>query len=236
MITKSGTLAASILFFALSTFSKEDIIHHPAPKTPIYVETSSYEALKKQLPAFPAPGSPEQAADEKEILKLTKQRTKSECDQAKIEAPVSLDNFFGPKKSELTKEQVDALSVFFEQVRNDADFFIQQMKIDFPRKRPFLYMNEVKPCVPKEVTGAYPSGHATLSKLYALILTDMFPTNAEKFEKRSLEVGKHRILSGMHHPSDIEAGRKLAQLIYKELKKSKKFETAYTEVLAKTKK
>lgn len=227
-------LAASVVFVSLSVFAKE-VIHHPAPKKPIYVETNLYDILKKQLPTPPAVGSKEQAADEKEILKLTKERTDEQCKQAKIEAPVSLDNFYGPATTKIKAEHIKILSPFFEQTRNDADFFIQQMKIDFPRKRPFLYMKEVKPCVPEEVTGAYPSGHATLSKLWALILTDFYPTESKTFEARAEDIGKHRILSGMHHPSDIKAGRQLAQLIYNELKKSKTYEAAFKDVQAKIK-
>ena len=77
--------------------------------------------------------------------------------------------------------------------------------------------------MPKEVTGAYPSGHAVLSKLYALILTDLQPQLKEELEARAQQIADHRVLSGMHHRSDINAGRKVAELTYAKLKKSKKF-------------
>lgn len=228
-------VALTFVFLNIASAKSADVIHHPAPKTPIYLETSLYEVLKKQLPPLPAKNSAAQKADEKEIFELQKNRTKADCEQAQIEAPVSLNNFYGPSKSALSKDQVEKLAPFFEQIRNDADFFIQNMKKDFYRDRPFIYLKGVTPCVPKEVTGAYPSGHATLSKLYALILTDIFPANAQKFETRAKEIGKNRILSGMHHPTDIEAGRNLAEFIYKELKKSKSYEAAFKEVAAKVK-
>ncbi|MFN7685626.1 MAG: phosphatase PAP2 family protein [Oligoflexia bacterium] len=88
---------------------------------------------------------------------------------------------------------------------------------------PFLYVKGLNPCVPKEVTGAYPSGHAVLSKLFSLVLSDFFPGKKDQLEARAKQIGDHRILSGMHHRSDVEVGRSIAILIYEEFKKSKSF-------------
>ena len=104
------------------------------------------------------------------------------------------------------------------------------MKKDFPRHRPFSYIKGVTACVPTEESPSYPSGHGTISKLYALVLMDLYPTEKDKLEKRGIEIGQHRVQIGVHHPTDIEAGRKLADLLYSELKKSKKYQDRFEKL------
>lgn len=217
-----------LLVFAVSTVAEDKgVVHHPAPKDPVYLNSSLYDSLKIKLPIPPVLKSASQSDDEKQLFDFQKSRTDADCMQAKAEVFVSLKGFFESPRGPLKRSDVEKLTPFFEQVRNDGDYFIQRMKKDFPRKRPFAYIEGIEPCVPKEVTGAYPSGHAALSKLYALILSDFFPAHRAKLEARALEIGKHRVLSGMHHPTDIASGRVLAELLYGELKKSKKFQSAF---------
>ncbi len=86
--------------------------------------------------------------------------------------------------------------------------------------------------MPKEVTGAYPSGHSTLAKLYALILADLYPAMKNELLTRGDQIALDRVISGMHHPTDIQAGKILGELIYQELKKSKEFQSAYSKISA----
>jgi hypothetical protein len=226
--TTMGTARIAFLFtlFASQAFvfgNQKDVVHHPAPRQPIFLSISWYETLKKEVPPPPAIGSEAQALDETELLEMMRTRTKADCKQARAEMAVSLDTFFGPRAGLLTASQVKAQSAFFEQVRNDSDYFIQRLKKDFPRKRPFLYVNGVKPCVKKEVTMAYPSGHAVLSRLFALILSDQDPARATAYQTRADEIARHRVIAGMHHPSDIALGKKLADKIHAQLKRSPQF-------------
>lgn len=217
-------------FFIVSAALAAEVVHHPAPKDPTFISAALYPTFKKALPLPPAPQDARQKKDEAELFDWQSKRQEKDCAEAKSEVMVSLESFYGPKSTLLTQTEVKKWTVFFEHVRNDADFFIQKLKKDFPRQRPFLYLTDLHPCVPREVTGAYPSGHAVLSKLFALILSDLYPERQTKLELRGQEIGQHRVLSGMHHPSDIEAGRELASLIYQELKKSPSFQKELAQV------
>ncbi len=196
------------------------------------MKSDFYPILKKTLAQPPQKGSDQQKADEEELLKLQESRSQADCDQAKFEVLVSLQNFFGVPNGPVPEPTVKKLAPFFEQLRNDGDYFIQRLKIDYPRQRPFLYLSSLNPCVPKEVTGAYPSGHAVLSKLFALVLADIFPKQKEVLETRAQAIADHRILSGMHHRSDVDAGRRLATLVYEELRKSPKYQVDLNKLLA----
>ena len=223
-------LCLFILYFSLSLSARDlGVVHHPVPKPPLYLKEGWYESLKAQFPPPPTLESVEQKHDEQELFKLQKERTPIDCERAKSEIFVSLKNFFGQEFGLLNEKDLEKLGPFFEQIRNDSDFFIQKLKVDYPRKRPFLYIQGLEPCIPKEVTGAYPSGHGVLSELYFLILSELFPNLKGKLEQRAHQIAQDRVIAGVHHPSDIEAGKKVALLIFNELKKSKEFQKAFSQ-------
>ncbi len=222
-------LFALILLLQTNLTLALDTVTHPAPKEPKYIASTWYETLKKQIPLPPKKADKAQKEDETTLLKLQKNRTVTDCERAKSEIFVSLENFFGKPNGPLEPEKLRALVPFFDSIRNDADYFVQKLKVDFPRDRPFVYLKEINPCVAKEVTKAYPSGHGTISKLYAMILSDFFPGTNAQLDERSKKIGEDRVLAGMHHPTDIEAGRKIADLIYQELQKSEKYQRAFNE-------
>lgn len=217
----------AICFFILmsSAFAEDkEYVHRTEPTEPLYISSSFYEKLKAELPPAPKADGPEQKKDEEELRRWQKVRTPQDCERAQREVDVRLAAFYGQPDGSLDEKTLSVVKSFFDQLRNDADYFILKLKKDTTRPRPYLYMKDIKPCVLKEITSAYPSGHALLSKLYALVLSEMIPDQQEKLEKRARQIGEDRILSGVHHPSDVEAGQKLAIILHSEIKKSKKYQ------------
>lgn len=203
---------------------------HPAPKKPTMLPIELEGSFRKEMPPPPASGSDAQRRDERELLELQAKRVESDCVRARSEVYVGLAAFFGGPGGILSEAEVSVLNPFFDKIRNDVDYYIQLLKKEFPRKRPHLYVTGISPCVPREVTGAYPSGHATLSKLYALILGDFFPARKAALLMRADQISLDRVIGGMHHPSDIEAGKRLAVLAYDALKRSRDFGQRSTEI------
>lgn len=199
---------------------------HPAPTEPKYLSVDLYDGLKAKLPKPPSANSTEQKGDEAKLLAAQASRTAADCERANAEVGVSLASFFGGEGGVLSAAEVSRLEPFLAQVRNDADYFIQRLKKDFPRQRPFLYVDGLNPCVPKEVTQAYPSGHAAISRLQALVLGRIFPERTAALYARAKTIGQDRVLAGVHHPSDIAAGAQLAEMLYGQLGKSEAFREA----------
>jgi len=56
---------------------------------------------------------------------------------------------------------------------------------------------------------------------YALAIK--FPKRAKLFFKRANAIAKNRMLGGVHYPSDIRAGKKLADYLAAKFFKNKKF-------------
>lgn len=226
MKMKNLFIALLIIYTHLS-YAADDKAIHPPPKTPTLIAANLLVDFKKNLTPPPLVNSDGQKNDEKILKEYQVTRSEPDCLRAKSEVYVSLASFYGKPYGPLSDEEVAKLAPRFEQVRNDADYYIQLLKIEFPRQRPFLYIEGLVPCVAKEVTGAYPSGHSTLARLYALILADLYPTKKDLLFKRAEVIATDRVLAGMHHPSDIKTGKELGEVLYKEFKRSELFNTLF---------
>jgi len=232
---RANTLAALSVSLAIlngCASTSDGYAVHPVPTEPKFISATLYDKFKAALKAPPAAGTAAQEADEKALLEIQNQRTAADCERAASEVKLSLQSFFGAPNGPLKEEEIPKLESFFSQIRNDTDYFIQRLKKDFPRPRPFLYVKGLAPCVLKESTQAYPSGHATIARVQARILAMLYPDRIEGFLARARTIGQDRILGGVHHPSDVKAGEALGDAVYEALKKSK----SYAEALAELKK
>lgn len=159
-------------------------------------------------------------------MEFQQNRTSADCAMATQEIFLSLKGFtgvYGAYGKEFTLEQEKVLSPFIDRTGEEVVFFAKRLKKDYPRPRPYDYISGITPCVRKEKSMAYPSGHAALSRVYAKVLGVIYPELKNKFQERSDEIAKNRVLGGVHHPSDIESGKKLGALIFEDVMKSEKY-------------
>ncbi len=196
---------------------------HPAPKPPKYISADLFEEFKRKIVHPPKPGSRAQKSDEAELFKLQKERTAADCERAADEVKIDLESFMGESKPILSEAELRELRVAFRQFLNDADYYVQKLKVAFPRDRPFVYLKGIEPCIAKEVTKSYPSGHAAISRLYARILGELIPQEKRRFLELADSFGRDRVLGGVHHPTDILAGKQLGDLVYSKLRKSPEY-------------
>lgn len=203
----------------------------------VYLNESQYESLKKQISPPPTLDSKEQKDDIAEMLLIQKNRTKNQCERAELEVKITFKSFVGPELYPFfTLDDDKIIDSLLSKTRGDVVYFSRRMKKDYPRERPYNYIPELKPCVHKETSLAYPSGHSTMAKAYAGILGELYPKFKSQFDQRANEIAQNRVLAGVHHPSDIVSGKKLGNLIFQELMKSgnyqKQIEQIKTELAA----
>lgn len=60
---------------------------------------------------------------------------------------------------------------------------------------------------------SYPSGHAALGAMMAILLAEMVPERREALFAHGWKYGDARVISGVHFPSDVEAGRILGSIL-----------------------
>src|SRR6185312_45597 len=216
-----------ILSFSTFTFvgtTGTDYAHHPDSKEPLYIEMNWYESLKNQIPPSPANDSAQQKEDEQTMLAKQKSRMPQDCERASTEVGINLSTFYGKPYGFLNDSQIKVLSAFFEQVRNDTSYFVLKIKKEFHRDRPYRTLADLNPCVTKETSDSYPSGHAAISQVFALTLEELFPAQKTTLEARNQQIAKDRVLAGLHYPSDIKEGSAIGKIIFLQMKNSPRFQ------------
>ena len=66
----------------------------------------------------------------------------------------------------------------------------------------------------------------------ALVLADLFPDKHDAILAEARAIGWHRVEIARHYPTDIYAGRVLAQAIVRQMKKSDAFQKDFAEAKA----
>ena len=209
---------AALVIFTSALFSEDWLI----PRTTYYVT-----AEQQKFPDFPAPpeaGSKKDKADLAAVLDWQKRRAPQDCARASAAARAGYEEFFGDI-SPFPKPLPEAAAVIFKRVKTETDGAAADIKDVFKRPRPFLRDAALEPCLGRVGGLAYPSGHATISRLFALMLSDLAPSRKKEFFARADEAARDRVIGGAHHPSDIEAGKRLAGLLYRRYQKSTAFRT-----------
>lgn len=213
-------LMLSVLAFGVALTPAESIAAWPG------------SVYRKLLGPYPARGTVEEAQDLEVLLKHQENRTEEECRLASLESKASLTNFFGKHHGLLSQKELKRLKFTLLIPLARTGINISLAKRTFKRPRPYLTWSELNPCIAREKSTAYPSGHATLARVYARLLSKIYPERAEAFMNRANEAAKFRVIGGVHHPSDIEAGKKLGDRVASRILKSKEFAKMMEELHA----
>lgn len=165
---------------------------------------------------FPAPGSAEEAKDFDILLKIQSQRTAADCALAAKDESTDLEVMFGGPGL-LSQSEVKQAKSYLVKAWAAAGANIWIAKKMYKRPRPYDVTNKIKPCISLESSYAYPSGHTMMARIFARILGTMYPERAKAFMLRENQYSMNRAIGGVHHPSDIRAGKQLGDVIAKEL-------------------
>ena len=128
------------------------------------------------LPTPVAPTTPENQRELAAMATIQNTRSPEDCNRAAAEVEVSLASFFGPAGGgPLTIDEVAKLSDMFASVIPEVRYFSNQGKTLWHRARPYDEDSTLTPCIAKEATFSYPSGHAAVSRAFADILVTLYP-------------------------------------------------------------
>jgi len=183
----------------------------------------------------PLPDSAEQAADMAEVKAVYHAATSNEIADAYSEKKFDIFNFTPAIGDFFVAGKFPKTEAFFEKVQTDAAAVTDNAKDFYKRPRPYV----TDPTLINgklEKSFSYPSGHSTESMVLALVLADLFPDRHDAIIAKARSIGWHRVQTARHYPTDIYAGRVLAQAIVGEMKKNpdfqKDFEEAKSEIAA----
>ena len=224
-ITKPAFFARTIVFAAvfasatLVSFAKETALN--------YLKENKPNAAELLTPP-PLIDSPEQAADMDEVKAVYHAASAADKQAAYDEKKFSVFNFTGAVGAYFVETNLPKTAAFFQKVQLDAETVTDAGKDYFHRPRPFTTDTNLANGK-LEKSFSYPSGHSTESMVLALVLADLLPAQHDAILAHARTMGWHRIQIARHYPTDIYAGRVLAQAIVKQLKKSDDYEEAFKE-------
>ncbi len=234
-------LAPVLLSLAVALAPSRAADDRMAPPTGA-VQTSGLHYLPAGKPdavALLAPppqlGSAEQATDLDEVRAVYRAATPQ--DKAVAAGWHRFDAFtFTPAIGAFfVSSNLPVTTAFFHRVQTDAETVTDHAKRFYRRPRPFV----TDPSLANgklEHSFGYPSGHSTESMVLALVLADLFPARHDAIIAEARSIGWHRVMIARHYPTDIYAGRVLAQAIVRQMKASpgfqKDFAAARAEIAA----
>jgi acid phosphatase (class A) len=157
------------------------------------------------------------------VLALQASRTPDDCSRATTEINPGVEAFFGPAFGPLSQDEVNLWGDFLTKVLADGSQITDREKKFWNIPRPGKQSDQVQSCVPMPSSPSYPSGHSMGSHLMALVLASLDSSRADAFEGRADQVAHDRVVAGVHFPSDIEGGKRLAERIFHELMKNPEF-------------
>jgi acid phosphatase (class A) len=204
-------LMPAFFAFSLQSFAAPDVV---------LLSKAEVVAL---IGAYPARGTQAEAMDDEVLLDWQQKRTKADCDYA-AENEVTITNLFGGRRGPLTAAEIKSLPLSLKAMA-PAEFGANAVlaKRVFNRPRPYLRNPDLTPCIEKESSTAYPSGHAMYARGMARLLSKRFPHKTEQLMKRGDEAAMNRVIGGVHHPSDIEAGKILGDEIARRILRGERF-------------
>lgn len=224
MIRNSSALLLGSLLLSACASSQSTEAQTEAKKWAFW-EKGGYYVKAEELPANlvpppPAPGTKVDKADLAELDRWQKKRTDKLCAEVIAQRKVEPEYFF----AKLPFEPKSTAEAFLLRIRADVGQAVSLYKAKYERPRPFRRdADRFHPCYPESHGTSYPSGHAAISQAYALALGDLDPAHRSLYLKEAGQAALNRVIGGVHHPSDVQAGAALGAAVYEKIKQTPQF-------------
>lgn len=161
----------------------------------------------------PPPGEAATRREIEQMLVLQQQRTPAQAERSVADLEQSIFRFSDVMGERFRKEDLPRTARLFETLYRTESILNKQGKEKWQRTRPPLFDQRIQPVARYYSSGSYPSGHSAFAYLSGIVLAEMVPEKRAQIFARASEFGENRVLGGVHYPSDIEAGRRLATMI-----------------------
>lgn len=177
------------------------------------------------LPPPPAAGSTAVANDEEVHKSAAALRDTPRYRLAALDAelifPRAADAFVCTLGARIDEQHTPRLYRLLQRTLLDSAVSTAGAKNRYMRTRPFAAYEEPT-CAPQDEArlrknGSYPSGHATVGWVWALILAEVDPARADAILARGRSYGESRLVCNVHWQSDIIEGRFLGAAVVSQL-------------------
>jgi acid phosphatase (class A) len=223
------TLALSLAFFAAFIPAHAQTPKPPKPAAPTkaayYIDPAVLD-LPALIPDPPAVGSAENDAQLAELHRIERTRTPAQIAAAKSdevnESLFLYSTVLGPSFTPAAFPLTAALGAH---VLNEQSVAGGELKKLFARPRPYQTDKTLHPvCAVTDAPTSYPSGHALTGYLEGLTLAEIIPEKRTQILARADDFAHNRLVCGVHYPSDLEASRRVAYVVFGYMLATPKFQ------------
>ena len=195
----------------------------PAPKPDVW-PLPPLEYFVEHLPAPPRATSYRDRLDLSDAIARQGSMTPAQMTQAQKSYAFNVFYFSDILGPGFTPKNYPKTAAFFQKLTATVNIVIVGLKNHYARLRPFqAHPDQIKLLVKNEPGYSYPSGHTTRGRLFALVLGELCPDKQHALESSGEQVGVDRILAGEHYRTDLEAGHRLAKMMFLQLQKDPDF-------------
>ncbi|MFC4526877.1 phosphatase PAP2 family protein [Dyella halodurans] len=160
------------------------------------------------LPPPPAAGSLAAQHELQTVLGVQASRTPADEAAARADNEHSVFRFADVFGSSFEAAKLPHTAALFARLVIYDKAAVKPAKIYWHHPRPPIVSAQVQPLAQEKADDwSYPSGHATLGYSEAVLLANMVPEKRAAIFARADLYAQHRVVMGVHFPSDIEAGR-----------------------------
>jgi acid phosphatase (class A) len=214
----SVSIFALVFAFASAGYARD------TTKAAPYFDPKSLD-YKTLLGDPPAVDSPEVKKEIDFILERQAALTPAEVVRIKQEVALNMWLFENVLGKWYQKKNLPATVKLFARIDATEHPIVEVSKDFYHRPRPPKQDPRIHPVVDLPWNASYPSGHSTLGNLDAMVLAELAPDLKELILGRGRQIGEDRVDAGVHFPSDVVAGHKLAAEIFKRLMAEPEFQT-----------
>jgi acid phosphatase (class A) len=184
--------------------------------------------LSNLLPPPPAAGSIAAQHDLQEVLAVQQSRTDADMAAAKADTERSVFRFADALGPGMQPKALPKTAAFFARTAKFDKEAAKEAKNFWQHPRPSVVSNQVHPLAKEDANDwSYPSGHATFGYTAAVLLANMLPEKRAAIFARADVYAEHRIVMGVHFPSDIVAGHLAGTVIAAEIMQDPNWKSDY---------
>lgn len=229
----AGVLAVALMIGMKDKLSPGRPAEKPAATKVLhgYLPLPNQNELARLLPAPPGAGSAASKQDETARLAAAALRSTPRYALAQADSitthPRPIEAFACTFGTELSAERTPALFKLLARVRFDVRASAFVLKQYYKRPRPFVAAGGAT-CSHEEqeklqASGSYPSAGSAVGWTLANVLAELNPSHQRPIMARGYEYGQSRLICDGEWQSDVDAGRKLGDVIFTRLQKSAEF-------------
>ena len=132
----------------------------------------------------------------------------------------------------IDKEKLPSTWKLSQHLCQEAAQIAGNIKHVYNRPRPYEEDTTLTPVCFSDVKiigSSYPSGHTITGYLEGLALIDLLGSRRVEILKRAAEFARNREVCGVHHPTDVAAGKLVAERLYLKLKTNPVFQEEFKQ-------